>query len=119
MKTKIVIEVDTDMLKRIYDTPIFEEHTEDNDITDDVEEQLHASIMIQVNEYLQDSLESDVFDDIENLDIPEDYEMFNDFGKITIKIFKEEKEIYHCGQIQDAQSFLQTRKCWNKEVRHQ
>jgi len=90
MKTIITIEIETDF-KPIYSDPEREE-----EVTKDFEEEFHEAIEKEITDLLQgDEFEDKVFEHELEYAV-EEYDSFNDYGEVSIKIktaeIKEDKQ---------------------------
>lgn len=92
MKTKIVIEIDTEL------NPIFPldddgEMDMDNPVTKEVEDEIHKMIDQDIRDYIEERLEEEIMDNISEIDYSvEGYDSFTDYGKFKFTITTEAHE---------------------------
>lgn len=88
MKTKITIEIDTEF-SPIYPMDSDGEIDEENPATQRVEKEFHKFICQEMESFIEDQLEENVMENEWEYSV-EEYDSFDDYGKISIKIIKDE-----------------------------
>ena len=91
MKTKITIEIETE-LNKIYglDEQGELDESPENEVTNQVDKKFHELIDSEIRQFIEEKLESNIMDNADFDYMVDDYDSFRDYGKFKITISTEE-----------------------------